>query len=105
MTLRFSKLSPGQQTKHYSPNAPLRINVTKVIKGEALLNFGKNDLKSDIELNLSPSGNLEEAGKNFYNYLHILDNSQCIGIAVAPIPDNDLGKTINDRLKRGSSID
>ena len=46
--------------------------------------------------------NLEEAGKNFYDYLHILDNSQCNGIAVAPIPNHNLGKTINDRLKRAS---
>ena len=40
--------------EHYlnSPNLPLRINVNKVLKGEALLNFGINRLKSNnIELN------------------------------------------------------
>ena len=101
----FSSLSPGQQIKHYSPNLPIRINVNSVLKGEALLNFGNNNLKSEIiELNLSPKENLEEAGKNFYDYLHILDNSQCNGIAVAPIPNHNLGKTINDRLIRASKI-
>ena len=95
--------SPGQQIKHYSPNLPLRINVKSVLKGEALLNFGTNNLKSEImELNLSTSGNLEEAGNNLYDFLHKLDNSQSIGIAVAPVPNNNLGKTINDRLKRAS---
>ena len=99
----FSSLSPGQQIKHYSPSLPIRINVNSVLTGEALLNFGNNNLKSEIiELNLSPKENLEEAGKNFYDYLHILDNSQCNGIAVAPIPNHNLGKTINDRLIRAS---
>jgi len=98
---KSNQLSPGQQIKHYSPNISVRINVNSVLDGEVLLNFGKNHLSSKLlELNLSPSGNLNEAGKNFYDYLHQLDNSKFGGIAVAPIPDNDLGKTINDRLKR-----
>jgi len=101
-----SKLSPGQQIKHYSPNKPIRINVKKIMKGEALLNFGKNNLKSKLkELNLSSSSNLDEAAKNFYDYLHKLDVSKCDVIAVAPIPNNNLGKTMNDRLKRASSIE
>tara|TARA_Y100000590_G_C15032817_1_gene755767 strand:- start:272 stop:580 length:309 start_codon:yes stop_codon:yes gene_type:complete len=101
----MKKLSPGQGVKHYSPNKPIRINVKKVFKDEALLNFGVNNLKSNIvQLNLSNNGNLEEASKNLYNYLHILDKSVCNRIAVAPIPNNHLGKTINDRLKRASSI-
>ena len=96
-------LSPGQLSKHYSPNKPIRINVKNVKKEEALLNFGKNNLSSKmIELNLSYSSDLEEAGKNLYNYLHLLDNSDCVSIAVAPIPNHKLGKTINDRLKRAS---
>ena len=99
-------LSPGQQKKHYSPNLPLRMNAHEIFKGEALLNFGYNNLKSStIELNLSLDGNLKEAAKNFYDYLHKLDNSKSIGIAVAPIPNNNLGKTINDRLIRASIND
>ena len=99
----FTKLSPGQQIKHYSPNLPLRINVKSVLKDEVLLNFGRNNLKSKIfNLNLSATENLDEAAKNFYDYLHVLDNSKCRGIAVAPIPNYKLGKTINDRLKRAT---
>lgn len=98
-----SKISPGQQKKHYSPNKPIRINVKKVLKGESLLNFGINNLKSNLkELNLSTNKDLKVAAKNFYNYLHLLDNSKCDGIAVAPIPNIGLGKTINDRLNRAS---
>ena len=82
------------------------MNAHEIFKGEALLNFGYNNLKSStIELNLSLDGNLKEAAKNFYDYLHKLDNSKSIGIAVAPIPNNNLGKTINDRLIRASIND
>ena len=99
-----SKISPGNQLKHYSPNLPIRLNVIKVKDNEGLLNFGDNNLKSNIcEYNLSPSGDLNEAGKNFFDYLHLIDNSKCTGIAVAPIPNYGLGKTINDRLNRASS--
>ncbi len=99
-----SKVSPGNLLKHYSPNLPLRIKANKIKKNEVLLNFGKNNLKSNIcEYNLSFSGNLKEASRNLFNYLHKLDKCKCSGIAVAPIPNNGLGKTINDRLIRASS--
>ena len=97
-------VSPGNQKKHYAPNLPIRINVTKVLKNEGLLNFGKNKMKSNIcQYNLSPKGSLKEASKNFFNFLYLIDNNKlCKGIAVAPIPSYDLGITINDRLKRAS---
>ena len=101
-----SKLSPGNQFKHYSPNKAIRINVKNVFDNESLLNFGKNKLNSNIHnLNLSINGNLIEASYNFYHFLNILDKSMCDGIAVAPIPNDGLGKTINDRLKRAAYED
>ena len=91
--------------KNCSECLPIRINVKKVMNDEGLLNFGNNNLKSKIvELNLSTTGNLNEAGNNLYDYLHFLDNSKCKKIAVAPIPNKNLGKTINDRLIRASSF-
>ena len=101
-----SILSPGNQLKHYSPNKPIRINVDIVKKNEVLLNYGKNKLNSSIKnLNLSSEENLIEASHNFYNFLNILDLTNSSGIAVAPIPDHGLGKTINDRLKRAKNKD
>ena len=98
-----SLVSPGNQKKHYSPSLPIRINAKKINQNESLLNFGKNNLKSNIcEYNLSYKGNLKEASRNFFNYLHLLDNVKSSKIAVAPIPNYGLGKTINDRLKRAS---
>jgi L-threonylcarbamoyladenylate synthase len=99
-----SKISPGNQKKHYAPNHPIRLNASKVKDNESLLNFGKNNLKSKIcEYNLSLNGDLNEAGKNFFNFLYLIDKSDCSAIAVANIPNYDLGKTINDRLKRAAS--
>jgi len=96
--------SPGNQLRHYSPNLPLRINVSKVELNECLINFGKNNLKSNIcEYNLSIKGSLKEASKNLFKYLHLVDKCKCIGIAIVPIPNYGLGKTINDRLIRASS--
>ena len=101
-----SNLSPGNQLKHYSPNKAIRINAENVFDNEALLNFGKNNLKSKIQdLNLSIKADLSEASYNFYNFLNILDKSKCNRIAVAPIPNHGLGKTMNDRLKRAAYED
>ena len=98
-----SNLSPGNQKKHYAPNLPIRINVNEVNKDEGLLNFGINNLKSNIcEYNLSEKADLREASKNFFHFLHLLDSSNCKGIAVAKIPEIGLGKTMNDRLNRAS---
>ena len=98
-----SNVSPGNQLKHYSTIKPIRINVNYVKKNEVLLNYGKNKLNSNIKnLNLSINQNLLEASYNFYNYLNNLDQINCHGIAVAPIPEVGLGKTINDRLRRAS---
>ena len=101
--LENSNISPGNQLKHYSPRKPIRININNVKENEVLLNYGKNKLSSNIKcLNLSVSENLTEASYNFYNYLNTLDQLDCSGIAVAPIPEIGLGKTINDRLRRAS---
>ena len=96
-------ISPGQLKKHYSPDIPIRLNVKNVNKNEALLNFGKNNLKSNMmQLNLSKKSNLNEAAKNLFKYLHKLNKKKFSGIAVAPIKNKGLGIAINDRLKRAS---
>ena len=81
----------------YYPNNLIRTEADLI----KIMNFGSNKLFSNrCELNLSPTANLTEAAKNFFDYLHQLDRNNYKGIAVAPIPNYGLGKTINDRLKR-----
>ncbi len=92
--------SPGQLRHHYAPRTPLRFEARTTEKGEVYLGFGPDS--PGQALNLSPSGNLEEASRRLFAYLHRLDQEKALRIAVAPIPKTGLGEAINDRLKRAA---
>jgi L-threonylcarbamoyladenylate synthase len=91
--------SPGMLASHYAPGLPVRLNVTDPRPGEALLGLGA----MACTLNLSPTGDLEEAAANLFAMLRALDRAEFTAIAVAPIPDAGLGLAINDRLKRAAA--
>lgn len=95
--------APGQLKRHYAPSIPLRLNITQVNDGEALLSFGPHHLIAPKEINLSPTADLEEAAANLFSALAELDSPHHKGIAVMPIPKEGIGLAINDRLNRASS--
>jgi L-threonylcarbamoyladenylate synthase len=80
----------------------LRLNAEVPFPEEAFLAFGsvKRDFSCTAFLNLSPSGNLEEASRNLYPMLRQLRSSEAHGIAVMPIPFHGLGAAINERLMK-----
>jgi L-threonylcarbamoyladenylate synthase len=92
--------SPGMLRRHYAPRLPLRLDVAASRWGEALLAFGPAE---HATLNLSPSGDLREAAANLFAMLRELDQGPYSGIAVMPVPDRDLGRAINDRLRRAAT--
>ncbi len=92
--------APGMMERHYAPSVKMRLNVTDPMPGELYLGFG--DMACD--LNLSSVGNLEEAAANLFRMMRDLDRPGALGIAVAPIPNQDLGLAINDRLKRAATL-
>ena len=95
--------SPGQLASHYAPSIPVRLNVTEVREGEALLAFGADGIPGAARcLNLSPTGNTIEAAANLFAYLRALDDGRFTGIAVMTIPTDGIGEAINDRLTRAS---
>jgi L-threonylcarbamoyladenylate synthase len=106
--------SPGQLLKHYAPKTPLRLKAVDVAPGEALLAFGSTrfmgvrggghakDLPAGALLNLSESGDLNEAAANLFSMLHRLDAGNFSGIAVMDVPETGLGVAINDRLRRAA---
>jgi len=96
-----AKRSPGRLTRHYAPNAPMRLEATAPAAGEAWLSFGPS---GSGPFNLSPTGDLAEAAANLFAYLRAADRTGPAGIAVAPIPDEGLGEAINDRLKRAAGF-
>ena len=94
---------PGRLLSHYAPDCPVRLNATHVAAGEALLAFGPALPNAKMVLNLSESGDLQEAAANLFAMLRALDRPDVTGIAVMPIPQLGLGIAINDRLTRAAA--
>ena len=90
--------APGQLSSHYAPGATVRLNATEARNGELFLGFGE----MTCDLNLSPAGDLVEAAARLFDSLHRLDATGR-PIAVAPIPDEGIGRAINDRLRRAAA--
>ncbi len=98
-------LSPGQLASHYAPEAKIRCNAHIPQTGEAWLDLGMIliYLMPRASCNLSPQADLNEAAANLFSMLRQLDQSGASTIAVAQIPDHDLGVAINDRLNRAAA--
>lgn len=98
-------IAPGGLLRHYAPAASLRLNVSVPEPDEAWLAFGP--LRSPVPqaaeiLSLSETGDLVEAASRLFAFLRSLD-ARHSRIAVAPIPDTELGEAINDRLRRAAT--
>lgn len=91
--------APGQLASHYAPSKPLRLDAREAAPDEWLIGFGAvvgND-------SLSPGGDLADAAASLFAALHRADLSPCARIAVAPVPDEGIGRAINDRLRRAAT--
>jgi L-threonylcarbamoyladenylate synthase len=99
-------LAPGMLASHYAPRTPVRLNARHIEAGEALLAFGTFAVPgvdaATVVMNLSPSGDLNEAAANLFGYLRALDLRGARAIAVMPVPHHGLGEAINDRLRRAA---
>jgi L-threonylcarbamoyladenylate synthase len=99
-----SPRSPGRLPSHYAPRLPVRLDATHALPGEVLLAFGPTAPSGFAEvLFLSKSGDLAEAAGNLFAMLRRLDRPEFSGIAVMPIPEEGLGRAINDRLRRAAA--
>ena len=94
--------SPGQIGLHYSPGIPIYMNREKATKDGALITFGNKNYSNHNTFNLSTSGNLIEAAKNFFNTLRLIKNKKFKSISINKIPNKNLGKAINERLRRAT---
>lgn len=91
--------APGMLASHYAPAKPLRLNALGASDNEWLIGFGP----FDGNVSLSPSGDLAEAAAHLFDLLHEADAGSAPAIAVAPIPDDGIGRAINDRLARAAA--
>ncbi len=103
-------VAPGQLKSHYAPKKPLFIgDISELIKSHpgkkiTLLCFGdhKHQAENVVMLNLSPEKSLEEAALNLFRYLRLSDESDADIVICEKLPDEGLGRAINDRLTRAS---
>ncbi len=100
-------LAPGMLGAHYAPRTRMRLDVSRVDPGEALLGFGRRPAEGAggalKVLNLSARGDLIEAAANLFSHLRTLDAAGAPAIAVMPVPHEGLGEAINDRLRRAAT--
>lgn len=91
--------APGQLASHYAPSKPLRLDAREAAPDEWLIGFGR--VEGDDSL--SRGGDLAEAGASLFAALHRADLAPRARIAVAPVPDEGIGRAINDRLRRAAT--
>lgn len=103
--------APGTMPRHYAPSIPLRLSPYQPSDTPsdqiARLTFGplsKHDQKhSGPIFNLSPQGSTEEAARNLYEGIRKLDQSEARWIIADLLPDDGIGKAVNDRLRRAAT--
>jgi L-threonylcarbamoyladenylate synthase len=103
--------APGMLQSHYAPKKPVIIgNIDSLIqqykgKNFAILSFNKTIEQGFTarQIDLSKTGSLEEAAKNLFTALRTLDKLPVDLILTDYLPDEGLGKAINDRLKRAAA--
>jgi L-threonylcarbamoyladenylate synthase len=105
--------APGLLESHYAPAKPFVLgDLTKLIphyasqgKSFGVLSFQNfsEEVVLEKQIILSQNGNLKEAAVNLFAAMRSLDGMNIEFILAELAPDHDLGKAINDRLKRASA--
>ncbi|MBX2970873.1 MAG: threonylcarbamoyl-AMP synthase [Cyclobacteriaceae bacterium] len=103
-------LAPGQLKSHYAPGKPLKLGTLEELLQEypahdsGILSFSR-DFNSPYQRILSPSRNMEEAARNLFQFLRDFDKMPIDIILAELLPEEGLGRAINDRLKRAAAVD
>ncbi|EMS34655.1 Sua5 YciO YrdC YwlC family protein [Mariniradius saccharolyticus AK6] len=105
--------SPGMLKSHYAPKASFVLGDLKTLvpmyqKSEmpfGILSFSRKfkDMPEQFQKQLSKKGDLAEAAKNLFAHMRALDSVDVSVILAELLPDDGLGKAINDRLKRAAA--
>ncbi len=100
--------SSGMLKSHYAPKTRLIAGNIDVLLAEyahlspLLLPFKRMHpgYPPELQLVLSPTGDVKEAAHRLFSALRELDTRGAELILAEPVPDQGLGRAINDRLKR-----
>lgn len=102
-------LAPGMLKSHYAPRKPLILidNASEIAQQAIKIgyigfqNYTLN-IPKENQLLLSPTGDFKEAAKNLFAYMRQLDNTDVDVIYTTLLPEKDLGRAINDRIRRAT---
>lgn len=106
-----SPLAPGMISRHYAPSTKTIVseNLIDSIREHSNKRVGLLLFEPHSELHfegptevLSPGSDLKEAARNLYAAMHRLDQLGLDLIIACTFPDEGIGKTLNDKLKRAS---
>lgn len=101
--------APGMLKSHYSPKSQLSIisEQLSIINYQLLVGYlGFKDFHPNIprdnQMILSPKGDFREAAKNLFAFMRTLDARNFDIIYTELLPEIDLGRAINDRIRRAA---
>ncbi|MEM8899974.1 MAG: L-threonylcarbamoyladenylate synthase [Bacteroidota bacterium] len=106
-----SPQSPGMLKSHYAPGLPLHLGeIPQLLKQFAgrrigVISFKTSYVHEDIAVQyiLSPQGELDQAASNLFSMLHKMDQNDVELILAERVPNEGVGKAINDRLTRATA--
>ncbi len=103
-----SPASPGMLTNHYAPRKPIYVgNIRELMHSFSSQKIGVLSFNEDFQIEsqriLSRNGNFTEAASNLFAYLRELDQMNIDVILAEFLPNENLGRAINDKLKRASA--
>ena len=103
--------APGMLKSHYSPGIQLTIgNISQELKSRdpkstGIISFSQTyPVPEEHTFVLSHAGDLNEAARNIFKALRKMDNPAISHVLAEFVPDEGLGKAINDRLRRASAV-
>lgn len=100
--------APGQLKSHYAPSKPLVVgDLDKLLSDYdtndvAVLSYRKS-YNVPYQVVLSERGDIEEAARNLFTAMRALEKMPVKTILAEFVPDEGLGRAINDRLMRASA--
>ncbi len=100
--------APGMLQSHYAPRIPLILGDIKHLiaqhqgKKIGIIAFQQDFSSAYPAVILSPSGNFEEAARRLFAGMRYLDSLPLDLILAELVPEEDLGRAINDRLRRAA---
>ena len=99
--------APGQLKSHYAPGKKVILGsieaLLKTHERAGVLSFSK-DHQVKNQIILSPAAKTEEAAQHLFEALRAFDKMDIDVVLAELVPDQGLGRAINDRLRRAAAV-